>query len=120
MRMTFRRFAVIAAIAALLSGCGQPVPPEKAAYVGEWRAGMMVLAITQDGTVHYKREKGGGSTSIDAPLRGFDGDNFSVGVGLLGTTFVVSKPPYLDGYTWKMVVDGVELTRTEQGSGQQI
>ena len=45
----------------------------------------------------------------------FDGDNFSAGVGFLRTTFVVSKPPYREGALWKMVVDGVELTRAEGG-----
>jgi hypothetical protein len=29
----------------------------------------------------------------------------------MATTFVVSKPPYQDGDHWKMVVDGVELTK---------
>jgi hypothetical protein len=32
----------------------------------------------------------------------------------MNTTFVVSKPPYQQGQTWRMVVDGVELTRTGQ------
>jgi hypothetical protein len=116
--MNFRHFAAIAAFCALLSGCGSPVPPEKAAYVGEWKERSMVLVITQEGKVSYKRQKGGASTSIDAPLRKFEGDNFIVGIGPMNTTFVVSKPPYLDGSTWKMVVDGVELTRTEHGTGQ--
>lgn len=74
----------------------------------------MYLLITQDGSVRYKRLKGGVSTSVEGPLKGFDGDNFEAGVGPLATTFVVSKPPYQDGDEWKMVVDDVELTRTAQ------
>jgi hypothetical protein len=31
----------------------------------------------------------------------------------MATTFVVSKPPYQDGAQWKMVVDGLELTKTD-------
>jgi hypothetical protein len=120
MQISFRNIAAIAAFCALLAGCGSPVPPNKAAYVGEWTEKTMVLVITQDGKVRYKRQKGGTSTSIDAPLRSFEGDNFTVGIGPINTTFVVSKPPYREGNAWKMVVDGVELTRTEQGTGQRI
>jgi hypothetical protein len=101
-----------------LSACAKPVPSDKAAYVGEWREQSMYLLITQDGSVRYKRLKGGVSTSIEAPLQRFDGDNFVVGFGPMSTTFVVSKPPYHDGRAWKMVVDGVELTRTSRMPGR--
>lgn len=97
-----------------LSGCGKPVPAEKSAYVGEWQDKTMYLLITQDGSIRYKRLKGGVTTSIDGPLKGFAGDNFEAGIGPMATTFVVSKPPYQDGDKWKMVVDDVELTRTAQ------
>jgi hypothetical protein len=101
-------------LAVSLLGCGKPVPPEKSAYVGEWQEKTMYLLITQDGSVRYKRLKGGVSTSVEGPLKGFDGNNFEAGVGPLATTFVVSKPPYQDGDKWKMVVDDVELTRTAE------
>jgi len=52
------------------------------------------------------------TTSVNGPLKDFDGDNFSAGIGPMSTTFVVSKPPYQDKGRWKMVVDGVELTKT--------
>jgi hypothetical protein len=105
--------ALLALIPALLilSACGQPVPQDKAAYVGEWRAQTMSLTLTQDGRVRYKRVKGSATTSIDAPLRGFEGDNFVVGIPFISTTFEVSKPPYREAGAWKMVIDGVELTR---------
>lgn len=101
-------------LALTLFGCGKPVPPEKSAYVGEWQEKTMYLLITQDGSVRYKRLRGGATTSIDGPLKGFDGNNFEAGFGPMATTFVVSKPPYQDGDKWKMVVDDVELTRTAQ------
>ena len=96
----------------LLLGCGKPVPQEKSAYVGEWQEKAMYLLITQDGSVSYKRIKGGVTTSVNGPLKDFDGDNFSAGIGPMSTTFVVSRPPYQDKGRWKMVVDGVELTKT--------
>jgi hypothetical protein len=46
-------------------------------------------------------------------LRRFEGDNFVVGLPLLSTTFQVSKPPYEEAGRWKMIVDGVELTRAQ-------
>jgi len=94
-----------------LSACGKPVPQDKAAYVGDWRSPAMALLITQDGSVAYRRLKGGVTTSVNGPLSGFEGDNFVVGVLFITTTFEVSKPPYQDAGKWKMVVDGVELTR---------
>jgi len=103
--------AILVAALPILAACGQPVPAEKAAYAGEWRAPTMSLVLTRDGTVHYKRVNGNNTTTIDAPLRRFEGDNFVVGIPFMSTTFEVSKPPYQEAGAWKMVVDGVELTR---------
>jgi hypothetical protein len=79
----------------LLAACGQPVPQEKAAYVGEWRSKTMALLLTQDGTVAYKRVKGGTTTSLNGPLRRFEGDNFVVGVPILNTTSTARSSPRL-------------------------
>ncbi|MEQ1772226.1 MAG: hypothetical protein ABL891_00470 [Burkholderiales bacterium] len=103
----------------LLAACANPVPPEKSAYVGQWNAPGMSLLITQDGSVDYRRLKGGVKTSITAPLKKFEGDNFVVGVGLWTTTFVVSRPPREDAGRWKMTVDGVELIRTSASTSVQ-
>ncbi|WFU24298.1 hypothetical protein QA649_40950 [Bradyrhizobium sp. CB1717] len=107
---------VLVAALPLLSACGQPVPEDKAAYVGEWHAPAMDVELTKDGTVRYKRVTDGTAvgevtTTINAPLRRFEGDNFVVGIPFLSTTFAVSTPPHQEAGTWKMVVDGVELTR---------
>jgi hypothetical protein len=104
--------AALAAFALLVAGCSEPVPAAKVAYAGEWRAPQMRLLITPDGRCEYnRRHEGGNSTSINAPIQRFEGDNFVVGVGPFSTTFVVSRPPHLDDGQWKMTVDGVELTR---------
>ena len=116
--MNFRYTVVLLLLALLLQACGKPVPPATAEYVGEWQEKSMYLLITQEGSVRYKRVKDGVSTSIEAPLQGFDGDNFVVGIGPMSTTFTVSRPPYHDGRAWKMVVDGVELTRTSRVPGR--
>ena len=105
------KLALLVFLALLLAACGIEVPPEKSAYIGQWEADGMTLLITQDGSVSYKRFKKGASTKIDAPLKAFNGDDFDVGVGPMTTTFKVSSPPReIDG-SWRMTVDGVELTR---------
>ena len=110
--MKARSLLLLCALVAALAGCGVPVPADKVAYVGEWQEKTMYLLITQDGSVRYKRLKGGVSASIEGPLKGFSGDNFEVGVGPVKTTFVVNKPPHQEGDKWQMTVDGVELTKT--------
>jgi hypothetical protein len=107
-----RTILLIIASALALAACGKPVPPEKAAYVGEWRAQSMALLITQDGQLSYKRVRGNTSTSVNGPVQ-FEGDNFVVGVLFLKTKFEVSKPPFEQAGRWKMVVDGVELTKAQ-------
>ena len=47
--MRKRTLSVILPVLLILSACGQAVPQEKAAYVGEWRAQTMALLLTQDG-----------------------------------------------------------------------
>ena len=87
------------------------MPPDKAAYVGEWKSASMALVITQDGRVAYKRVKGSSTTSLDGPIQKFEGNNFVVGIPYLTTTFEVSRPPSEQAGRWTMVVDGVELTK---------
>ncbi len=96
-------------------GGGTPLPPDKAEYAGEWKGPDIYLLITRDSKVSYKRTRQRSQTSLNLPIRHFQGDNFSVGYLFTFTTFFVSKPPYQDGDKWKMVVDGVELTRSDSG-----
>lgn len=104
-------YALLASLALFLAACAEPVPEARASYVGDWRAPNMRLLITPEGHVAYERRDGSTSKSINAPIKGFEGDNFSVGVGPFSTTFVVSRPPHLENGVWKMTVDGVELVR---------
>ncbi|HUS97293.1 MAG TPA: hypothetical protein VMX97_11180 [Hyphomicrobiaceae bacterium] len=103
---------------AVLSGCnGIAIPPDKAGYVGQWRGLGMDLVITSDGGVNYKRISGGGSSSVSAPLLKFKGDDFVVGIWWFTTTFKVNKPPHQVDGQWRMIVEGVELTRV-RGPGK--
>ncbi|MFY8273363.1 hypothetical protein AAEU32_04475 [Pseudoalteromonas sp. SSDWG2] len=97
-----------------LSGCADPIPLERQDYVGLWQSAQMYVYISSDGTVQYKRVKDGLSTTIDAPLQEFNGDDFIVGLLWMNTRFVVSVPPHQIDGQWKMTVDGVELTKVEE------
>ena len=99
-------------VALLLAGCGEPVPPERANYVGAWEGGGVFLVIEEGGSVRYRRKVDGSKTSIDAPIKGFVGNDIEVGIGPLVTTFDVSVPPTRLPDRWIMVVDGVTLVRT--------
>lgn len=101
-------------LAVLLFACSKPLPDNRLDYVGEWQSKEMRLLILADGTVAYKRLKGGGTTSINGPLKAFSGDNFVVGILFLTSTFDVSQPPTQVNGQWQMVVDGVRLTRVEE------
>lgn len=104
----------IVILLALLAGCSDPLPEDKLDYAGEWQSKEMYLLILEDGTVAYKRLKNGGSTSVNGPLKEFQGDNFVVGVGPIATTFIVSKPPHQVKGQWQMEVDGVLLTKRNE------
>ena len=96
----------------LLSGCSEPLPNDYSSYAGDWRSSEMRLLILQDGSVSYQRIQNGMTTSINAPIKYFDGDDFVVGIGLFDTTFEVNQRPYQKGDTWFMKVDGETLQRT--------
>lgn len=103
--------ALTVAFCTLLAACGIAVPDEKRDYVGEWRAVDMSLRITRDGRVEYWRSQGLSKTTVEGPLQSFDGDDFTVGVSVMTTTFDVTIPPHEADGEWTMTVDGVRLKR---------
>lgn len=103
-------------LALFLSACGGPPPMTRTAYVGEWVGQDMRLAIDAKGNVDYQRKKSNGHSSISAPISKWEGDDFVVGVSVLSTRFVVSRPPSEKEGVWTMVVDGVELKRVKGGA----
>jgi len=104
----------------LVGSCAKPLPPERLGYAGEWQSDTVLLVITPEGEVHYRRHEGNSKVSVDAPIKEFQGDNFVVGVGPFTTTFVVSKPPRLVDGKYVMTVDGRELVRVRAFGGQEV
>ena len=106
-----RRMLMIGCMAMLLVGCGQPLPPDKADYAGSWQGSGVMLQIAADGRVEYQRVEGSQTRSVSGPIKEFQGDSFSVGIGALSTLFEVSSKPSESQGTWRMTVDGIQLTR---------
>ena len=101
---------------ALLAACAKPLPADRQAYVGDWRGNGVSLLITEDGNVVYHRREGDTSVSLDLPMKGFDGDDFEVGIGPLVTRFDVGQPPKEVEGEWTMEVDGRMLRRVDDGT----
>ncbi len=102
--------ALLAAL--VLLGCGAPLPEERHGYAGQWDGERTSLRITLDGFVSYERQAAAGRVHVDGPIRGFQGDDFSVGLPLIQTTFRVERRPWFEKGRWRMVVDGTELVRS--------
>lgn len=107
--------------AALLAACSPstlytPLPADRLDYAGDWRGGGISLRIEPGGRVIYARKDGSMNKSLDAPLKEFKGNNFVVGLAFMKTEFFVAAPPHEEGGSWKMTVDGVELTRITSAS----
>ena len=96
-----------------LVGCGKPLPSDKLAYAGQWQSAEMRLHIEENGMVSYQRIQGG-STSVNGPLKKFEGDDFIVGITFFETTFEVSQPPLMVDGKWTMVVDGITLVKANK------
>ena len=109
-----KKACLIVFIALMVAACSKPLPEEKLNYTGEWRSKEMGLLILADGTVAYKRLKNGGTTSVNGPLKEFHGNDFTVGIGPITTTFKVTEPPHMVAGKWQMVVDGVRLTKVQE------
>jgi hypothetical protein len=107
-------FALLFLLATLLAACAKPLPAEHKDLVGTWKAPDMLLVITADGRVSYKRVRGGNDVSLDAPIQDVGSDGFSAGLGPMTTQFRIDQRPMQreDG-TWTMTIDGVVLTRTD-------
>lgn len=110
MNFTLTRSVLIVATC-LLAACGIAIPPDKAEYVGDWKGPRMSLSITQDGQLDYKRVQGNSTTSLNVPIKQFEGDNIVAGLGPMTSSFVVSQIPHEESGEWVMVVDGVRLVR---------
>ncbi len=104
---------VIFAFGFFLVACTKPVPSSKMAFAGVWKAENVILIITKEGKVSYKRKDGNVEMKhITGSISEFSNTGFTVGIGFFATEFAVNmKPINLDGH-WLMTIDGITLTRS--------
>ena len=95
----------------ILSGCGEPLSKDKLDYVGLWRGGNELIEIKEDGSVSYAKVMLNSTETIEGPIKEFTDEGFVVGYLFLTTKFKVDKPPYQENGKWKMVLNGVEMTK---------
>lgn len=83
----------------------------RALLVGIWASPGMLLSVSPQGMVEYRRSTGGTTRSVSAPIASVGPASFDVGVMGVNTTFQIQVPPHDVGGVSRMTVDGVELTR---------
>lgn len=100
----------------IMTSCGEEVPEEKSDYIGVWQGDNIFLEINANGDVSYAKvtEEGGIEETIDSPIQGFDGDDFSIGYLFFTKDFKVEKPPFKEDGMWKMRVNGANLVKVEE------
>ena len=96
----------------LLSGCGEPLSDDKLDYVGLWKGGNELIEISKDGSASYAKVRLDNTETIDGPIKEFTDEGFVVGYLFLTKKFKVDKPPYQENGKWKMVLNGVEMTKS--------
>ncbi|MES2555554.1 MAG: hypothetical protein V4604_05345 [Bacteroidota bacterium] len=106
-------FVLLILFSCSFGGGNAGIPDDKKDYIGAWASDEVYLEISEEGNVNYKRQSGGGSTSVKAPIQKFEGDSFIVGALGFDTKFVVSEAPHEENGVWSMTVDGRELTKVE-------
>ena len=118
--MKLKLFSILLIVGSFFSGCGLgEIPQEKSTYIGMWEGNLhnesMYLLIRADGSISYKRQsKDNGlthSTSINAAIKEFKGDNFIVGFLTWNTEFIVTQVPTEVNGTWTIVVDDFKLIK---------
>jgi len=109
--MNYIRFFAFIGLA-ILSGCGEPLSEDKLEYVGLWRGGNELIEIKEDGSVSYAKVRLNSTETIEGPIKEFTDEGFVVGYLFLTKKFKVDKPPYQENGNWKMVLNGVEMTKT--------
>ena len=119
-----RRLAalLLGAGAMLASGCTRVNlrGPGGHVSVDAGRGGARVSVGGPGGSVRVNAGRGGANVSINGPITEFEGNDFYVGIFWFETKFKVSAPPREVDGEWKMVVDGVLLTRVENPQGIRI
>ncbi len=113
-------------VVALLSiATGKPKEEKRAVldaetvkYVGDWEGDNVTLSIGQDRSVHYKKQDGNTSKSVDGTLKAIENNQIVVKAAFIEVKWKVNSPPTETDGMWAMTVDGMELAKKGAGAGR--
>ncbi len=93
------------------------IPRAQADYIGWWTGRGISLRIEPDAFVHFTRREPNGEPSYvyDRIIR-FEGADFIT----LSHEFRVTRPPRREGDNWVMVIDDVELQRSDSNEPVEV
>lgn len=100
---------------ALLAGCAEPLPPTELDYVGLWRGEGVLLRITREGHLDYRRDSGASEVALSLPIREIADGAIVAGLPFWNTEIAVERPPARRDGRWSMVVEGRTLYRVDEG-----
>lgn len=96
----------------LLFGCSpDPIPQDQTIYVGVWQGGNVFLEIMEDGNASYAKVQDGATETVDSPVKQIGDGKIVIGFLFFTKTLELTKPPYEEDGEWKMIIDGVTLTK---------
>jgi hypothetical protein len=89
---------------------GDAIPETKRTYVGQWEGPSTSVRITETARFVFFQRTDGGIRSFATKIRAFAGDDLVLAA--YQEQFVpVQRPPYREGDTWRMTLEGVTLER---------
>ena len=104
-----KRFVIISLF--LISCSADPLPQDQKVYAGVWQGGNVFLEIKEDGNASYAKVQDGASETIDAPVKQIGDGKIIIGYLFITKTLELTKAPYQEEDEWKMIIDGVTLTK---------
>jgi hypothetical protein len=99
-------------IISVIFGCApDPIPQDQKVYVGIWQGSNIFLEIDADGNASYAKVMEGASETVDSPVKKIGDGKIVIGYLFITKTLELTKPPFEEDGKWKMVIDGVTLTK---------
>jgi hypothetical protein len=107
-------FCLLVAAVLLAAACATPVPVEREAFIGAWDGPGLLLVITPEGWMYYRRVKPRSSSTYRGPVKDLTDDAIVGSAFFFRVRLPVDTVPYYDGSRWRMVLDGVALVKSDR------
>lgn len=90
----------------------QPVEPPSEEWVGQWTGSEFSLTISPNGEVTVNDRRGSAESVYNLPATLWEDDQVVLGANVLTKILSIDEPPYEADGEWRMVVEGVPMTRS--------